>query len=320
MQLCARKQPDVAEVGPIDGRSIGCRGGRDARRRLRIHAQGDRPGRRAVVEDAEHDSHVARSTAGGTTRLRAGVALQVQAQRVGQAIVREQSLGRTERLPIDFRAQPGVPADVQVIGVVAEAGLDGAVLVGRETDRVARFPAADRTAEIDSTDRRCKSGEFGRPRPAPDRQGDFGGAGDPVGGNGHRFLQIGDPPHGVLLQRPANGLVEHRRDLAHAEVNLAVGPVRIDEAGKELARLRVDAIVGGREPPTVRKNAVDVQTVVGVQQHSASRLVDDAEDAVDGLVDVDRAVDFTRSGQSLQGGAADAPGDPVAAVPLGHVT
>ena len=201
MHLRAGQQPDVAEVDAVDGRAIGGRGGRDARRRLRIHAQGDRPGRRAVVEDAEHDPHVARSAAGGPARPRGRIELQVQAQRVGQAVVGEEAFDRAERLQIDFRAQPSVPADVQVVGVVAETGLDGPLSLSA-AKRTGSHDSQPRSVPLESTPPIAGAKRANRAVPAPPRtaRAISGETGDAVGRGRHRLRQLGKRPDGVLLQ------------------------------------------------------------------------------------------------------------------------
>ncbi len=126
-----------------------------------------------------------------------------------------------------------------------------------------------------------------------------------------------DRAHGIILQTPALHLVEERRVFARTVVDFSVGRVGIDRSGEKLTRLAVNAdflIQVSR-----RKERVDVEAVVRVEEKSAARLVDHGENAVDGTIQAHAALDLTLARLATELRSAHAPLHRIAALPVRNV-
>src|SRR6202789_2140619 len=104
---------------------------------------GGRPGFQgtAIAEDAEDKTHIARPAVGGTRRRRVRIALNIEAQRVGVAIVGKNSFQWRERLRVEFRSEPRMPAQVEMIGIIETPDFDAALSIGLKNHRRTAAPA-----------------------------------------------------------------------------------------------------------------------------------------------------------------------------------
>ncbi len=185
-QLHARQEADVGELHLAGRRAVDLRLPRRLARRRRADTCPGRPAAAAgrPWTDAQHDAHVARPAAGRAARRRRRVALQVEAQRVGQTIVGEDPGGGLQRLA----AGSGRPTARASAGTSARdrtgSGPPPSDPCRTGSASVARFPTGQRAVEDRPAQGRREACQPGHARPAPHAKRDLRRIGD----LGRRYL------------------------------------------------------------------------------------------------------------------------------------